>query len=139
MKHSLLLLLFCPLFAGSPSTFMVWKANDLKSKSQTEDLVKAANYRPFVVHRDKNGEAEIHENHDELFLILTGEATLIAGGSAVDVHTVSPGEIHGPSIKGGESTALVPGDLVSMRASIPHQWMVAPGKQVTYLCVKLAK
>jgi uncharacterized cupin superfamily protein len=139
VKKLLLLVVLCPVFAAGPNGYTVWKANELKAKPSAEDLVKAVNYRTFVVHRDTNGEAEIHVNHDELFMILTGEANLIAGGAAVNGKTISPGEIHGPSIKGGETTALVPGDFVSMKAGIPHQWMIASGKQVTYLVVKLAK
>lgn len=150
MKKLALLVLLTPIFAAGPTGFMVWKAGDLKSydkklspkasaaehKSANEELAKFPSYLIEIVHREGNGEAEIHQKDSEIFMIESGEATFVIGGTAVGSKQVSPNEVHGPSIDGGEKTALSAGDMVRVPVNTPHQMLVAPGKQITYIVVK---
>jgi quercetin dioxygenase-like cupin family protein len=47
------------------------------------------------------------------------------------------GEYLGTGIEGGERHALAPGDLVHIPAKIPHNFLVAKGKHLTYVLVKV--
>ena len=67
------------------------------------------------------------------------EATLIVGGTAVNPKSTGAGEVRAPSINGGERRQLAAGDLVNIPANIPHQVLVAAGKQFTYFVVKEPK
>ena len=53
------------------------------------------------------GGAELHETQNDVFFILSGEATLIQGGALVDPKLTEPHEYEAKSIKGGTRTKLV--------------------------------
>lgn len=91
----------------------------------------------LMIYRDGNGPAEQHERETDLYVMQTGAATLIVGGTIADAKTIGPGEIRGAHITGGERIALAPGDTVNIRPNVPHQVVVAPGERVSYLIVKV--
>jgi mannose-6-phosphate isomerase-like protein (cupin superfamily) len=137
--------------AGTPAGFEVWSGTQLKGytkslvpkmsaqKVATEQLGTWGNHLLMVAHREGNGEAELHQTQADVFIVQTGEATLKIGGTVVDPKTTAPNEIRGPSIKGGEEKKLGAGDVVHIPAKVPHQLMVASGKQVTYAVVKVTE
>jgi mannose-6-phosphate isomerase-like protein (cupin superfamily) len=138
-----------PMFAADPAGFVMWKAGDLRSyekklapkvnehKVANENLAKLGKYRTLEVHREGDGEVEIHETEADLMVINSGEATLLMGGTVMNPKKTGAGEIRAPSMKGGEMKALAAGDVVYIPANIPHQVMVAAGKQVTYFVAKV--
>ncbi|MGH9667686.1 MAG: AraC family ligand binding domain-containing protein, partial [Bryobacteraceae bacterium] len=69
----------------------------------------------------------------------SGEATLVVGGEVVDPKTEGPGEIRGPSIRNGTKFHLSAGDVIHIPPKTPHQFFLAPGKQITYFVVKVNK
>ena len=91
----------------------------------------------MISHRDKNGIAEYHEKQTDIIVIQTGTAMLEIGGQVVDPKTTGPGEIRGPSIKGGVKHAVAPGDVVHVPSKTPHQFFLKPGTQITYFVVKV--
>jgi hypothetical protein len=137
------------LLAATPAGFEIWKGAQLKGfekslapkindkKVATQPLAKLGNHLVMVAHREGNGEAELHETQADVFVAQTGEATLIIGGAMVDAKTTAPNEVRGPSINGGEKRKLGPGDVVNIPSKIPHQVLVDPGKQFTYVIVKI--
>jgi mannose-6-phosphate isomerase-like protein (cupin superfamily) len=146
------LLLFLPavaLVAAEPAGFVHWKASDLKAygaklspkidakKVATAQLGQFGNHFMMVAHREGNGEAEIHDTQADLFIVQSGEATLVYGGQVPDGKTTAPGEIRGPSIKGGEKTKIGPGDIVHIPAKVPHQLLIAPGAKFDYAILKV--
>ena len=148
MKKSLLLLVLTPIFAAGPAGFSIWTADDLKGyekklgmklnaqKAANEELAKFPSYMMAMVHREADADAETHVNNSELFIIVSGEATEIVGGTPVGNKTVSPGEIHGTALNGGMRVPLRAGDVVRMPANTPHRMLVAAGKQITFMVVK---
>jgi len=90
----------------------------------------------ITVH-DKSGIAEVHQATADVMIVQSGEATLVYGGEVVDAHTTSPNEVRGPSIRNGTSVHITAGDVIHFAAGVPHQWLVAPGKQITYLVVHI--
>jgi mannose-6-phosphate isomerase-like protein (cupin superfamily) len=145
----LLPLLLIPLFAADPPGFTIWKASDLKVKDKelagkmsdkkvaSETLATYGNHLTMLAHREGDGEVEVHDKMADVFVIMSGEASLIVGGTVVGGHTSAPGEIRGASITGGEKKALGVGDAVHIPAKVPHQMMVANGKKVEYFVVKV--
>jgi mannose-6-phosphate isomerase-like protein (cupin superfamily) len=146
MKKFLPLLMLIPLFAADSVT--VWKAADLKAKEKdlagqmsdkhvaSTTLESYGTHLTMLAHRDGDGEVEVHDKMADVFYVISGEATLVVGGTVVGGHTTAPGETRGTSITGGQKKMLAAGDAVHIPAKVPHQMMVAKGKKITYFVVK---
>jgi len=138
-----------PLWAADPPGVAYWSGTALKDiekkltpkinvqKVAIEQLGNFGNHSFMVVHREGDGEAEIHESQVDIFVVQTGQASVIVGGTVVGGKSTAPGEIRGSSIQGGEKKSLGPGDVMHIPAKTPHQVLVAAGKQLTYLIVKV--
>ncbi|MBS1877029.1 MAG: hypothetical protein JSU00_27710 [Acidobacteria bacterium] len=144
-----ILLVPASMLAADPAGFALWKSADLKSQekklSSKLDAQKAAS-QPLgkfdgvnftVSHREGSGVAELHEKVADLFVVVSGEATLIVGGKMVDSKSTGPGEARGSKIDGGTKHALAAGDTVRIPANTPHQLLLDAGKQFTYFVVKV--
>lgn len=148
MKKLLPLLILVPMFAADPPGFTIWKASDLKAKDKelagkmsdkkvaSETLASYGTHLTMLAHREGDGEVEVHDKMADVFYVVSGEASLIVGGTVVGGHASGPGEIRGTSITGGEKKTLSAGDAVHIPAKVPHQMLVANGKKVSYFVVK---
>ena len=135
--------------AGDPPGFALWKSADLKMSSKslkpkmnamkvaTQALPGFGNYTFLLAHREGSGEAELHEKQADIFVVQTGEATLVYGGEMEGAKTTAPNEMRAPSIKGGMEKKLAPGDIVTIPIKMPHQVKLDPGKEFTYFVVKV--
>jgi mannose-6-phosphate isomerase-like protein (cupin superfamily) len=92
-----------------------------------------------ISHREVDGKAELHKVKVDVMVIQSGTATLVTGGEVIDPKDTGPNEIQGSGIKGGAKHEVGPGDVIEIPAGVPHQFFVAPGKQITYLVVKILK
>ena len=90
-----------------------------------------------VSHREGDGSAELHETQVDIWIVESGEATLVLGGTIVEPKTVKPHEVRGSSIEGGATKQLTPGDIVHIPANVPHQLKIAAGKTFTYTVIKV--
>lgn len=136
--------------AGDPQGFTIWTASDLKAreaalrskmdatKTASEKLADYGNYNTQLAHREASGGAELHENFADIFLIQSGEATVVVGGKIEGSHETAPGEIRGTAVTGGERHHVSAGDVVHIPAKTPHQMLLDPGRHVTYFVVKVA-
>src|SRR5437588_11803903 len=116
------------LSAADPAGFGQWKGAELKSiekklapkidahKIASQPLGSYGNHSLSVIHREGSGEAELHETQGDIFIVQSGEATLIVGGTVVDPKTTAPHEVRGPSIQDGVSKQIGPGDIVHIAA-----------------------
>jgi uncharacterized RmlC-like cupin family protein len=137
------------LYAADPAGFMHWNSATLKAfekslapkintqKVATEKLGDFGNHSALMVHRQGDGEVELHENQADVMVVQSGEARLVFGGTVIDGKATAPGEIRGRAIAGGGERKLAAGDMVHVPAKVPHQVLVAPGEQVTYVVVKV--
>lgn len=135
--------------AGDPEGFRLWKSADLKAagkrlspkidaqKIAGEPLGTFGNHNFQISHREGNGVAELHAVVADVFVVESGEATLIVGGTVVEPKTTAPNEVRGKSITGGVSKELTTGDIVHIPANVPHQLMVKTGKEFTYFVIKV--
>ena len=136
---------------GSAPAVQVWKASDIQARGRvlagkldankvaSETISTTGNRTFMVAHREGSGLAEWHEKQADIMLISAGEVTMVYGGTIVDGKTTAPGEIRGPSIKGGTEVRLGAGDVLHIPARTPHQMKLDPGKQVTYFVSKVVE
>jgi mannose-6-phosphate isomerase-like protein (cupin superfamily) len=137
--------------AGDPQGFTVWKASDLKARGEqlaaksgaekfaSETLADYGRYNTMLAHREVSGGGELHEKMSDLFVIQSGDATVVVGGTMTDSHATAPGEVRGTAVVGGRSQHVSVGDVVHIPANTPHQMLVEPGHHVTYFVVKVEK
>jgi mannose-6-phosphate isomerase-like protein (cupin superfamily) len=150
MVIGLALLAFAAQGQG-PAGVHVWKSTDIATKGKalsqklneqkvaSEVIATEGNRRFMVAHREGSGVAEWHEKEADVMFISAGNVTIVYGGTMVDGKTTEPGEMRGPSIRGGTEVALGPGDVLHIPAKVPHQMKLAAGKQVTYFVTKVTE
>ncbi|NWG13934.1 MAG: cupin domain-containing protein [Acidobacteria bacterium] len=137
--------------ASDPPGFAMWTGSELKAmtgklapkineqKVATQALGSFANHNLVMVHREGDGEAELHETTADVFVVQSGAGVLVVGGKVVGGKTTAPGEVRGTSIAGGAKRKLVPGDVATIPANTAHQVLVPAGQKITYLIVKVKK
>jgi glc operon protein GlcG len=99
-------------------------------------LVEVNDYKVHASHREKPGEAEIHEGETDVIYMLEGAATFVTGGEIVDGRSTGPGEIRGASIDGGTVRKLSKGDVIIVPKGTPH-WFKEVQGTVNYYVVKV--
>ena len=128
-----------------------YSTSDLQAKAKTmaasakaestapvvNPLLKYSNDYTLFVYRHANGQAELHEQESDLYLVVDGEATLVSGGNMLDKKVKSPGEFTGSGISNGQSQLLRKGDVVHISPNIPHQLKVKSGETFTYFVQKV--
>jgi mannose-6-phosphate isomerase-like protein (cupin superfamily) len=136
--------------AGDPPGFYQWKGADLKAIAATlapklgasqytgESYGKAETYSFTANLRRVSVGAEIHKKWTDVFVIQSGEATLIVGGNIPDAKENRPGEFGGKSIADGVEKKLGPGDIITIPAGTPHQLKLEPGQEIAMLVIKIA-
>jgi mannose-6-phosphate isomerase-like protein (cupin superfamily) len=105
--------------------------------SAGETLKEFPQHCAILSFRCRDGEAEVHENFADLFIVAGGRAALVTGGKVVGAANVKPGEIRGTAIEGGTRQELRAGDVAHVPAGVSHQMLVAGDQTVTCLIVKI--
>ena len=135
--------------AADDAGFVHWSAADLAAydkklapkmnaqKAASQNLSEFGNHLTMIAHREGDGEAELHHQMADIFVVQSGEATLVYGGEVVSAKTTAPNEIRGPSIKGGKRQHLAQGDVVHIPAGMAHQLLVP--KRFNYFVIKISK
>jgi mannose-6-phosphate isomerase-like protein (cupin superfamily) len=100
-------------------------------------LEEPLNKTTQVAVRVMSGRAEFHQNAADVFVVLSGEATLVSGGTIVNPQ--GSDEIRGDSITGGTSAAMHKGDVVYVPPATAHQVQLKPGAAFLYLLVKVSR
>lgn len=103
----------------------------------SEELGRFGNHWSSITRRAGPGEAEAHGNADDIFIVQSGEAELVTGGSLVSPRQEAPGEWRAPGIQNGQRARLAPGDFVYIPAGLPHQ--VIAGRELLYFVIKVAE
>jgi len=98
-------------------------------------LVPGEAYRVQTDRRTANGNIEIHEKETDIFYVMDGSATLIAGGTAVEPKATRPGQMTAKDIMNGQTYNLKKGDIVVIPAGQPH-WFKQVNGFINYLTVK---
>jgi hypothetical protein len=141
--------LVTPIFAAEHPDFRVWKSDELKrhdaalsarvgpDHSSRETLADFGDHRFRFIYRDADGFPEQHDRIVDVVFVQSGEATLQLGGVMVDKKAGGgEGEFVGSRLDGGSRHPLAAGDVVHIPATIPHAFLVAKGKHITYVLAK---
>lgn len=107
------------------------------SGEASETLREYPQHRVMLSFRSRNGEVEVHEKFADLFVVLSGAATLVTGGTVAGARVIAPGETRGDSIEGGNHQELRQGEIIHVPAGTPHQFLVSSEKTVTCLVLKI--
>lgn len=139
------------LQSGGAGGVHVWRSPEIAAKGTelakkldaqkvaSETIATEGNRTFMIAHREGSGLAEWHEKQADVMFISSGQVTMIYGGTIVDVKTTAPGEMRGPSIKGGTEVKLGPGDVLHIPAKVPHQMILSPRAKVTYFVTKVVE
>ncbi len=137
--------------AADPPGFHIWTSAELKGFSKslapkinaqkvaTQQLPAFGNYSFLVAHREGSGEAEYHETQADIFVVESGQGTLVYGGTMVDGKTTAPHEMRGSAVSGGNERKIGAGDVVTIPAKVVHQVKLDPGREITYFVVKVTQ
>jgi mannose-6-phosphate isomerase-like protein (cupin superfamily) len=109
-----------------------------KSKSDSTGVAETRlDEVTFVVVRVKSGRAEVHKTSDDVFFVLSGEATLVTGGKVMNPS--GDQEIRGDSIAGGASATVEKGQVIHIPQSVPHQLLLTEGGTLVYVLIKIPR
>jgi mannose-6-phosphate isomerase-like protein (cupin superfamily) len=141
--------------SGDPNGFGMWKISDLKQHemaldskvgpdhSARETLGDYGNHRIRFIHRVGTGAPEFHTHFVDLWIVESGEGTLVVGGTLVDPKPTSGadagtvGGMTGTSVDGGVRHDVSTGDVIHIPPKTPHQILVPKGKEITYLRIAI--
>jgi quercetin dioxygenase-like cupin family protein len=90
-------------------------------------------YVEYAQRSDKGNEPEVHTHWTHYIQVLSGEATLVYGGTVSNAKETGPGQIRGDAIQGGSSKVVHPGDFLQIPAGMPHLFNVAAGGKFHYV------
>jgi mannose-6-phosphate isomerase-like protein (cupin superfamily) len=106
------------------------------SGSAGETVREFPGHFAVLMFRSRSGEAEIHDHHADLFVVLGGGATLVTGGSVTGARTTAPGETRGDAIEGGVQQQLRAGDIAHVPAGTPHQILLSGEQTISCFVMK---
>src|SRR5262249_50588705 len=135
----------------APEGFKLWTTASLSSVNQTlsheapsdphhfavQLLSDFPNDAFMLVHREADGQPELHETQVDVIFVQPGSATLLVGGNLVNAETVAPHEKRNGSIQGGSRQKLSAGDIIRIPAKTPHQVLLEGSRPITYFVVKV--
>ena len=128
------LLLTTGVFAADPEGFAMYTPSEIQAgaKATKLDEYKSGldragtwgNHALLFVRREGDGAAEVHETQVDIITVVSGEGTLLVGGTVVDGKTTAPNEIRGKSLNGAVRKPMAAGDIFHIPARVPHQMLV---------------
>ena len=119
--------------AADPPGYVVWPKGLPPEGSPQK--IQFEHHIWSLAHREKSGVVESHGTRTIVMIVQSGEATLVVGNDIVDAKNTSPTEVRGSSIRNGIERKVSAGDVINMPAGLPHQFLLEPGKQITYIDV----
>lgn len=100
-------------------------------------MIPGSDFEVQGTHREKPGNIEVHVKERDVFYVVDGEATVVAGGKLVNARETRAGQMTGTSIEGGETYRLSKGDVMTIPAGVPHWFKETSG--ISYFVVKVKK
>ncbi|HEX4485031.1 MAG TPA: hypothetical protein VH088_02120 [Terriglobales bacterium] len=150
MKLALLAVVIAlPLAAQTAGKVEVFSASNIKTQltsmapkamatgGSTATVGEYPSHLIMFSQRTANGGGEVHQHRTDIMIVQQGTATLVTGGTLIDPHTESEGELRGTGIKDGQSQTITVGDIVQVPAGTPHQLQVAAGMTYSAVVIKV--
>src|SRR5690348_3241988 len=93
----LIFLVALPLMAADPPGFAAYTGAQIQSKAKAakidehkvglDRVANWGNHSLLLVHREGDGEVEVHDTQVDVINVISGEGTLLVGGTLSDGHT----------------------------------------------------
>ena len=99
----------------------------------TEPILSMSPYRAQLEFRPGTAPAALHEEDAELIVVLQGAGNIVTGGKLVDEKRNNANNLSGSSITGGNSQAIVVGDMLIVPSNIPHQVIPTGGAPIVLM------
>jgi mannose-6-phosphate isomerase-like protein (cupin superfamily) len=99
----------------------------------SEPILSMAPYRAQLEYRPGTSPAALHEKDAELMVVLQGVGNIVTGGKLVDEKRNNANNLSGSSIMGGNSQAVVVGDMLIVPANTPHQVIPTGGAPIVLM------
>ena len=99
----------------------------------SESILSMAPYRVQLEYRPGTSPAALHEKNGELIVVLQGAGNIVTGGKLVDEKRNNANNLSGSSITGGNSQAVVVGDMLIVPANTPHQVIPTGGAPIVLM------
>jgi mannose-6-phosphate isomerase-like protein (cupin superfamily) len=87
--------------------------------------------------REGDGVPELHETEADVFVVLSGSATLLVGGKLVNGEETAAHEFRNGTIQGASRQKLAAGDVVRIPPGMPHQLLLDGAPEFEYFVVKV--
>jgi mannose-6-phosphate isomerase-like protein (cupin superfamily) len=98
-----------------------------------EPILSLAPYRAQLEYRPGTSPAAVHEKDAELMVVLEGTGNIVTGGKLVEEKRNNANNLGGSSITGGNSQAVVKGDMLIVPANTPHQVIPTGGAPIVLM------
>jgi mannose-6-phosphate isomerase-like protein (cupin superfamily) len=98
-----------------------------------EPILSLAPYRAQLEYRPGTSPAAVHEKDAELMVVLEGTGDIVTGGKLADEKRTNANNLSGASITGGNSQAVVKGDMLIVPANTPHQVIPTGGAPIVLM------
>jgi mannose-6-phosphate isomerase-like protein (cupin superfamily) len=96
-------------------------------------ILSLAPYRAMLEYRPGTSPAAVHEKDAELMVVLEGTGNIVTGGKLVDEKRSNANNLGGSSITGGETHAVVKGDMIIVPSNTPHQVIPTGGAPIVLM------
>jgi glc operon protein GlcG len=122
---------------GTGDGVAYFKSDQVSAKFATGGLLlNTPAYKVDAGRREAAGVVEIHDWETDIMYVLEGTATVVTGGEPLERKQTAPGEYRAPSVKGGTTHDLKPGDVLVIPNHVPHWFKHVPGP-LKYYVVKI--
>src|SRR5271165_2798812 len=105
-------------FESGPPPVTYFSSDDVKA-GFAKGSVLFDHSDKYMVHASRGegpGMAEIHTKDADIVYVLDGTATLVIGGTPINVKSIAADELRGERIDGGETRQLLKGDVIIIPA-----------------------
>ena len=113
-------------------------AKEVHGSGPAFEVPGTAGYKVLVIERTTTGDAEVHMEWNDIFVVQHGHAKVLVGGQIKGNHETTPAEWRGGEMTGAKEYSLAEGDMLLIPAGLPHKVVVTDGA-FTYLAVKTRK
>ena len=132
------MLLMAAVESGGPATYMEQGKIAALFADKGGPIAKGPDFVLTANQRRANGQVEVHDKETDVFHVVDGEATFVAGGKVIGLRQTRPGQWTGSGIEGGVTHHLRKGDVITIPAGTAHWYKEVP-KRIDYTVLKVLK
>jgi hypothetical protein len=75
-------------------------------ESEINLIERTPEHAAILLRRTAPGQAEVHQTETDIWYVIDGACVFVTGGSVIDGAQISPGQIRGSGITGGEERKI---------------------------------